>query len=98
MHLGEYDEGFKQINLLIKKIQYNTNLDELRSLLTFLAGAMLSAMGKHEKAGEYFFQTKEMGLPKFFTKSDLMFILARSFEQKGFDTSSEADDGGYEMV
>lgn len=97
MHLGEADLGVKTITTMMRKFQN----DGETSLYHLTAGAMLSSMGKYEQAGHYFFETIQLGLPKFFNKSDLMFILSRSFEQLGYETKTDANDpveDGYVMV
>ena len=97
MHLGEADLGVKAMTTMMRKFQADGNA----SLYHLTAGAMLSSMGKYEQAGHYFFETIQLGLPKFFTKSDLMFILSRSFEQLGYETKTDASEpveDGYLMV
>jgi hypothetical protein len=97
MHLGEADLGLKTITSMNRKFDNN----EHQGIFHLTAGAMLSAMGKHEQAGQYFFEAIQIGVPKFFSKSDLMFILSRSFEQLGFETKATGTDPveeGYQMV
>lgn len=97
MHLGEAELGVKTITTMLRKFHNDGN----SSLYHLTAGAMLSSLGKYEQAGHYFFETIQLGLPKFFTKSDLMFILSRSFEQLGYETKTDANDpveDGYVMV
>lgn len=97
MHLGEPDQGLRTMTTMIRRFDGHSNM----SLFHLTAGAMLSAMGKYEQAGHYFFECIQLGLPKHFTKSDLMFVLSRSFEQLGFETKSTSSDPveeGYVMV
>ena len=97
MHLGESDLGLKTITNMIRKF----DSDDRQGIYHLTAGAMLSSLGKHEQAGQYFFEAIQIGTPKFFTKSDLMFILSRSFEQLGFETKTTGSDpveDGYVMV
>lgn len=97
MHLGEGELGVKTITGMLRRFPSGGN----QSLYHLTAGAILSAMGKFEQAGHYFFESIQLGLPRFFTKSDLMFILSRSFEQLGYETKTEANEAvedGYVMV
>ena len=97
MHLGEADLGIKTITTMLRKFQGDGN----SALYHLTAGAILSSVGKYEQAGHYFFETIQMGLPKFFNKSDLMFILSRSFEQLGYETRTDSSgpvEDGYVMV
>jgi hypothetical protein len=95
--MGENDLALQTINNIIKKFHDTSDI----SLYYITAGEMLSSIGKYEEAGKFFFETIQLGLPKFFTKSDLMFILSRSFEQLGFDVrmnNTDSTDEGYQMV
>ena len=97
MHLGESDLGLKTMATVIRRFDNHPN----RSLFRLTAGAMLSAMGKYEEAGNYFFECIQLGPPKYFTKSDLNIILSRSIEQLGFETKTNTTDpveDGYVMV
>lgn len=99
MHLGEVDSAFKTITSTMRR--FDLSPVDL-SLFQLTAGCMLSALGKYEQAGQYFFETLQTGLPKFFTKSDIMFILSRSFEQLGYNQAQSnlehAVEEGYVMV
>jgi hypothetical protein len=97
MHLGDAELGFKTVTSMIRQFED----DEHQGIFYLTAGAMLSSMGKHEQAGQYYFEAIQIGAPKFFSKSDLMFILSRSFEQLGFETKASGSDPveeGYVMV
>lgn len=97
MHLGDVELGLKTITSMIRQFED----DEHQGVFYLTAGAMLSSMGKHEQAGQYYFESIQIGAPKFFSKSDLMFILSRSFEQLGFETKASGTDPveeGYIMV
>jgi tetratricopeptide (TPR) repeat protein len=98
MHLGDAESGLKTITAMMR--QFDSH-DEHQGVFYLTAGAMLSSMGKHEQAGQYYFEAIQIGAPRFFSKSDLMFILSRSFEQLGFETKSSGADPveeGYIMV
>jgi hypothetical protein len=97
MHLGESDQRLKTVNTMIRRFDGNQNMP----LFHLTAGAMLSAMRDYEKAGNCFFECIQLGLPRYFSKSELMFVLSRSFEQLGFETKSTSSDhveDGYIMV
>lgn len=98
MHLGEAELGLKTITSMIRLFDSD---EDNQGIFYLTAGAMLSSIGKHEQAGQYYFEAIQLGAPKFFTKSDLMFILSRSFEQLGFETKASGTDPveeGYIMV
>jgi hypothetical protein len=98
MHLGDAESGLKTITSMMRQFDAH---DEHQGVFYLTAGAMLSSMGKHEQAGQYYFEAIQIGAPRFFSKSDLMFILSRSFEQLGFETKSSGADPveeGYIMV
>jgi tetratricopeptide (TPR) repeat protein len=61
-----------------------------------LAGSMLKAMRDFDKAGSYFFEAMNTGPPRFFTRLDMMFIVARTLEESS--SSGSSTDEGYIMV
>lgn len=90
---GNYDLGARTTALIATKFA------DTPSAPVYLlnAAAMFFAAGNFDQAGKHMFQSIQTGPPKFFSKSEMLFMLSRTFEQSGTLDDSRAEDG-YFMV
>lgn len=90
---GNYDLGSRTTALIATKFADSPNAP----IYLLNAAAMYFAAGSFDQAGKNLFQSIQQGPPKFFTKSEMLFMLSRTFEQSGTLDDSRAEDG-YFMV
>lgn len=93
LFLGEFDLGTKTTALIASKFSNSSSAP----IYLLNAAAMHSAEGQFELAGKFMFQSIQTGPPTFFSKSEMLFLLSRTFEQSGQTDDSRAEDG-YLMV
>ena len=93
LFMGDFDLGTKTTALIASKFSNSPNAP----IYLLNAAAMNCAQGQFELAGKFMFQSIQVGPPTFFSKSEMLFLLSRTFEQSGQMDDSRAEDG-YLMV
>jgi hypothetical protein len=93
LFIGDFELGAKTTALIASKFADTPN----SPIYLLNAAAMYCALGQFEQAGKFMFQSIQAGPPRFFNKSEMLFLLSRTFEQSGITDDSRAEDG-YKMV
>lgn len=92
----QHCNDMKTASEVIQQILMNHDTHPDYANFLFYAGAIYKALHQHIKANNYFFDSVQIGPPKFFNKLEMMIIITRTIEEQNGE--EESDDNAYRMV
>jgi tetratricopeptide (TPR) repeat protein len=91
-HLGEKVEAANVIQRVLTRSESHPDYANF----LFYAGVIFKTLDQYEKANSYFFESQQVGPPKFFSKLEMMVIISRLIEE--LQGEENADEDAYKMV
>jgi tetratricopeptide (TPR) repeat protein len=91
-HLGEKLEASNVIQRVLSKSESHPDYANF----LFYAGVIFKSLDLYDNANTYFFESQQVGPPKFFSKLEMMVILSRIIEEKEGEENGNEDS--YRMV
>jgi tetratricopeptide (TPR) repeat protein len=93
-----------EASTIVQRLLYSFETDSDFSTYLLYAGGALKAQGELDRAGSYFFEAMNSGPPRQFSRTDMLFIVARTLEEgitggvgKTSDLATEHIEQGYKM-
>jgi tetratricopeptide (TPR) repeat protein len=91
---GDIEKALSVCNYMLD----NFKLDSDYPSFLFFAGGLYKALNKFEDACNYFLEAAVIGPPKYFSKLELIFVIARCLEESANYSDNDFSDEAYKLV